>query len=56
MQLAAGMQLKAQCVNAVPQELYRKMALIYSDPHFLTQWSCCFERKIFLLFITEYIM
>ena len=59
MQLAAGISLEGQCVSAVPQEVHWKMALIYSIPHFyffLKQRSCCFEKKIFLLFITVYIL
>jgi hypothetical protein len=35
MQLAAGgMCLEEQSVNAIPQQLHWKMALIYSNPHF----------------------
>lgn len=59
MQLAADMCLEGQCVNPIPQELHWNMALIYSNNHFyffLTQRSCYFERKCFLLFITVYIL
>ena len=34
MQLAAGMCLEGQCVNAIPQELRWRMALIYSNSNF----------------------